>query len=226
MFARLTAAVLAAMLVTSAALAQAPSGTILGGIKDTQGAVVPGATVVALDEEQNVFLVKEYKYAVERETIELISGGIDPGEEPVAAAIRELHEETTQSLAVLTMGIETAAAAIKSGGPTPRLDEVKGDRLVPIPGLPPSLARVPPGCPFHTRCPEAIAVRKKEYPEWRTIDSSGSVRTPHTPGGSAPHTVRCHVEDVVRMKSAKALRERRGEAPEPEAPASVSGAKL
>jgi signal transduction histidine kinase len=38
---------------------------------------------------------------------------------------RELHDETTQSLAVLTMGIETAAAAIKSGGPTPRLDEVK-----------------------------------------------------------------------------------------------------
>jgi Carboxypeptidase regulatory-like domain len=47
MFARLTAAVLAAMLVTSAALAQAPSGTILGGIKDSQGAVVPGATVTA-----------------------------------------------------------------------------------------------------------------------------------------------------------------------------------
>jgi signal transduction histidine kinase len=38
---------------------------------------------------------------------------------------RELHDETTQSLAVLTMGIETAAAAIRSGGPTPRLDEVK-----------------------------------------------------------------------------------------------------
>ncbi len=56
--------------------------------------VVPGATVVALDGQLNVFLVKEYKYAVDRETIELISGGIDPGEEPIAAAIRELHEET------------------------------------------------------------------------------------------------------------------------------------
>lgn len=38
---------------------------------------------------------------------------------------RELHDETTQSLAVLTMGIESAASAIRAGGPTPRLDEVK-----------------------------------------------------------------------------------------------------
>jgi signal transduction histidine kinase len=38
---------------------------------------------------------------------------------------RELHDETTQSLAVLAMGIESAATAIRAGGPTPRLDEVK-----------------------------------------------------------------------------------------------------
>ena len=38
---------------------------------------------------------------------------------------RELHDETTQSLAVLVMGLETAAAALKAGGPHPRLDEVK-----------------------------------------------------------------------------------------------------
>jgi len=38
---------------------------------------------------------------------------------------RELHDETTQSLAVLAMGLETASAALKSGGPQPRLDEVK-----------------------------------------------------------------------------------------------------
>ncbi len=53
-----------------------------------------GATVVALDAGGNVLLVKEYKYAVERETIELISGGIDAGETPVEAGLRELAEET------------------------------------------------------------------------------------------------------------------------------------
>jgi signal transduction histidine kinase len=38
---------------------------------------------------------------------------------------RELHDETTQSLAVLVMGLETATVALRSGGPQPRLDEVK-----------------------------------------------------------------------------------------------------
>lgn len=38
---------------------------------------------------------------------------------------RELHDETTQELAVLVMGLETALAALRSGGPSPRLDEVK-----------------------------------------------------------------------------------------------------
>src|SRR6267142_5148378 len=44
---RLAAAALAGMLVTTSALAQTPTGTILGSIKDAQGAVVPGATVAA-----------------------------------------------------------------------------------------------------------------------------------------------------------------------------------
>jgi hypothetical protein len=46
-FARLTLAALIAMLVATTALAQVPTGTILGTIKDGQGAVVPGATVAA-----------------------------------------------------------------------------------------------------------------------------------------------------------------------------------
>src|SRR5258705_1863762 len=44
---RLVAVVLVALLVTSSAGAQTPTGTILGGVKDAQGAVVPGATVTA-----------------------------------------------------------------------------------------------------------------------------------------------------------------------------------
>ena len=34
----------------------------------------------------------------------------------------------------------------------PRLDQDRTTRLVPIPGTPPSLIRVPSGCPFHPRC--------------------------------------------------------------------------
>ena len=39
-------------------------------------------------------LTKEYHYAVERETIEVISGGIDKDEDKRDAAKRELKEET------------------------------------------------------------------------------------------------------------------------------------
>jgi oligopeptide transport system ATP-binding protein len=34
----------------------------------------------------------------------------------------------------------------------PRLDEVKKERLTPIPGMPPDLIHSPPGCPFYPRC--------------------------------------------------------------------------
>src|SRR5437667_10045089 len=44
---RLTVAALGALLVTTPAMAQAPTGTILGGVKDAQGGVIPGATVTA-----------------------------------------------------------------------------------------------------------------------------------------------------------------------------------
>jgi peptide/nickel transport system ATP-binding protein len=37
-------------------------------------------------------------------------------------------------------------------GSMPRLDVERVDRLRPIPGTPPSLINVPPGCPFHPRC--------------------------------------------------------------------------
>jgi peptide/nickel transport system ATP-binding protein len=37
-------------------------------------------------------------------------------------------------------------------GSMPRLDRARTDRLLPIPGTPPSLINVPSGCPFHPRC--------------------------------------------------------------------------
>jgi hypothetical protein len=41
------AAMIAAMLIASTARAQVPTGTILGTVKDAQGAVVPGASITA-----------------------------------------------------------------------------------------------------------------------------------------------------------------------------------
>jgi oligopeptide/dipeptide ABC transporter ATP-binding protein len=37
-------------------------------------------------------------------------------------------------------------------GSIPKMEEGPGSRLASIPGMPPSLMRVPPGCPFHPRC--------------------------------------------------------------------------
>ena len=50
------------------------------------------------------------------------------------------------------------------------------DRLVPIRGAPPSLVNVPPGCPFHPRCPHVIDRCRTEPVSLRTIDGySGEV---------------------------------------------------
>ncbi len=45
----------------------------------------------------------------------------------------------------------------------PRLEH-KGSTLNTIKGLPPSLLHIPPGCPFHPRCPMAVERCKEEVP--------------------------------------------------------------
>ncbi|HWB82571.1 MAG TPA: NUDIX hydrolase [Bryobacteraceae bacterium] len=52
------------------------------------------AAIVAITEEDRVLAVRQYRPAVERYTIELPSGLIDPGETPEQSARRELLEET------------------------------------------------------------------------------------------------------------------------------------
>jgi peptide/nickel transport system ATP-binding protein len=46
----------------------------------------------------------------------------------------------------------------------PRLDTPRLGRLHPIPGLPPSLIRVPSGCPFHPRCAYAFEPCPRKEP--------------------------------------------------------------
>jgi peptide/nickel transport system ATP-binding protein len=47
----------------------------------------------------------------------------------------------------------------------PRIDQ-KGERLVPIEGSPPSLIRVPAGCPFHPRCPHRFEPCDRDRPDF------------------------------------------------------------
>jgi len=64
--------------------------------KDGQHVVVemkPGVCVLAMDESNNVYLTKEFHYGVGRYSIEAVSGGIEPDEDPDLTAQRELQEE-------------------------------------------------------------------------------------------------------------------------------------
>lgn len=52
-----------------------------------------GASTLALAEDGDVWLVREWKYALGYQTIEVISGGMETGESPEETAHRELREE-------------------------------------------------------------------------------------------------------------------------------------
>lgn len=53
----------------------------------------PGVAVLAVDEEGDVRLVRQFRYAVGRESIEAVQGALDEGEGAPEAARRELREE-------------------------------------------------------------------------------------------------------------------------------------
>src|SRR5215207_4269334 len=72
-------------------------------------------------------------------------------------------------------------------GSMPRFDRPKGERLLAIPGTPPSLIHVPPGCPFHPRCAYANrneGLSEEVRPELAFVE----------PG----HTVACHLPPTDR----------------------------
>jgi oligopeptide/dipeptide ABC transporter ATP-binding protein len=57
----------------------------------------------------------------------------------------------------------------------PRLDEPRRERLAPIEGQPPDLARLAPGCAFAPRCPFRVERCLREAPPLRPLDADSHV---------------------------------------------------
>jgi peptide/nickel transport system ATP-binding protein len=77
-------------------------------------------------------------------------------------------------------------------GSLPRLD-ADVERLVQIPGQPPSLLNPPRGCRFHPRCPYVMEVCRQRVPELRPVSDE--------PG----HTQACFLDEATKDREATKL---------------------
>ena len=101
--------------------------------------------VVPLDVHSNILMVRQYRKPVEQELLEIPAGLLEPGEEPEAAARRELQEETgytAQRIEPLVQFFTSPgfcdeemhtflAMGLVAGRPNP--DEDEQIKLVPVP---------------------------------------------------------------------------------------------
>jgi len=55
------------------------------------------AAILAFPDRDHILMVRQWRYAIGGETLEIPAGKVDPGEEPEVCAGRELVEETGQS---------------------------------------------------------------------------------------------------------------------------------
>jgi oligopeptide/dipeptide ABC transporter ATP-binding protein len=62
----------------------------------------------------------------------------------------------------------------------PRLDEPRGRKLIPIPGMPPDLIDMPDVCAFHRRCAYREKCHAKGQPDLRQVSNN--------------HYIRCHLD--------------------------------
>jgi len=70
-----------------------------------------------------------------------------------------------------------------------------GKRLPSIPGNVPDLLRLPAGCKFHPRCPNAESDKRcrSVEPELREVEVGRCVACRHAPGYEEAHSVKCRV---------------------------------
>jgi peptide/nickel transport system ATP-binding protein len=83
----------------------------------------------------------------------------------------------------------------------PRLDSPRGEKLVPIPGRPPSLILKPPGCSFHPRCPYVREAHKRIDPQLAPAADAGNG------GGGHRHEVACLLPGQTRRALWAALQD-------------------
>jgi len=74
----------------------------------------PGAAaVVPLTEDGNVILVRQYRYPFAQVMLEIPAGKLDPGEDPMVCARRELTEETGfEAAQIVQLGVFYPSVAI------------------------------------------------------------------------------------------------------------------
>ena len=109
------------------------------------------ACVLALTDDGDAVLVEQYRYGVDRVLLELPAGMVDAGEDPAAAARRELAEETgyhaRQWDALGRLAVEpgrhtnyghvfVARGCRRVAAPAPEPSEDLRVRVVPAPTLP------------------------------------------------------------------------------------------
>jgi len=64
------------------------------GGRETRREIVEHRDCVAVDADDNVLLVNQFRKPVEKELLEIPAGGIEDGEDPVTTVRREMREET------------------------------------------------------------------------------------------------------------------------------------
>ncbi len=148
-----TVQVLSSKVVYRAPVFQVASDEVIepSGVKVRRDVIRhPGSVVIlAIDErksEPSVLLIRQYRYAANQELWELPAGRIDEGEDALAAAKRELAEETGYSASEWKLALyyyaspgfldETmsmfAARDLRKGKASPEEDEVITCKLVPL----------------------------------------------------------------------------------------------
>lgn len=85
-----------------------------GSIRNREVVEHPGgASVFAIDEEERVVLVRQYRYPMGEVVLELPAGKLEKGEDPRESAIRELAEETgLEAKTVISMGCSYSSPGI------------------------------------------------------------------------------------------------------------------